>query len=127
MTLYVYSGYYTGKFITCINLIDSDNKLDDVLLNMLPKGYLEVLNGHSFDFDSDVIQLTLSRILDIVLSMVVKTTVINLVYLSNKEPDSAINIIYDNISRDVNLSKVNVRSEIKNTKPFLTLKVINGM
>lgn len=127
MTLYVYSGYFTGKFITCINLIDSDNKLDDVLLNMLPKGYLEVMNGHSFDFDSNDIQLTLSKILDIVLSMIVKTTVINLVYLLNKEPDNAINIAYNNISRDVNLSKVNARSEIKNTKPFLTLKVINGL
>jgi riboflavin synthase alpha subunit len=94
---------------------------------MLPKGYLEVMNGHSFDFDSDDIQLTLSKILDTVLSMIVKTTVINLVYLSNKDPDSAINIIYDNVSRYVNVSKVNARSEIKNTKPFLTLKIIDGM
>ena len=123
-TIHAFSDYRNGGLMMCANVVG----MDDLLLTELPKWYDNGSRRRIFNLDN-VPELV--GLFDVIRDNTIfsrKNYWIMVDYAYRTKNGRVFSLRYDNVARYIDINEgYPVRDEIDTIKPFLTLKVINGL
>lgn len=126
-TIHAFSDYYNGGLMMCANVVG----IDDLLLTELPKWYDNGSRRRIFNLDNvpelvGLLNVIRNNTIYVRENLWLTWNIVDYVYRTRT--GNVFSLRYDNVARYIDLNEsYTIRDEIDTVKPFLTLKVINGL